>query len=262
VGHDSVISRRSLPIVALVVAALVAACDRGDPGTGDATARSYQARTVDLAAGRLPALPSGPLYVRVVEFAQDAGSAFTSHQHVPGFVHVLAGVHRLIVGDGPPIDLGVGESFFLGSLTHRHLNPAPTANHWYFIALWPTPARAAPLADPAARVAFATPDLPAADLPPGVYVATLQLVTLGAGGRSAAHRHGGVEILFVLEGTISARSAGARSVTLRPGEGIHHLPNTVVQEFNPGDEGARYLAFLLTAEDRPLQTNVKQSPAP
>jgi hypothetical protein len=41
---------------------------------------------------------------------------------------------------------------------------------------------------------------------------------------------------------------------------MHHLPKTVVQEINDSDTEARYLIYLLTAEDQPFQTNVKQLP--
>ena len=103
--QDYVINRWALQLVALVVVTLAAACDRVDASAGGSTAAgASQARTIDLAGGRLPALPSGPLYIRVVEFSQDAGSAFRSHQHVPGLVYVQTGVQRLIVVDGPPIE--------------------------------------------------------------------------------------------------------------------------------------------------------------
>jgi hypothetical protein len=90
---------RGLLLIALA-AALIAACDRGDQGAANTTARAWQAQTIDLAGGRLSALPSGSLFVRVVEFAQEANSAFTSHQHVPGFVYVDQGIHQLVITDG------------------------------------------------------------------------------------------------------------------------------------------------------------------
>jgi quercetin dioxygenase-like cupin family protein len=250
---------RGLLLIALA-AALIAACDRGDQGAASTTARAWQAQTIDLAGGRLSALPSGSLFVRVVEFAQDAGSAFTSHQHVPGFVYVDQGLHRLVITDGPSIDLAAGDAFFLGSLTHEHLNPAAAPNHWYFVALWPTSARSAALVDASAGVPFATPDLPATALPPGAYASTLRLVTLAPGGRTPAHEYGGLEVLFVLEGAVSIHAAGAAPATLSAGQGIHHLPHTVAQEFNARDEASRYLEWLLTADGQPFQTNVQHSP--
>lgn len=238
---------------------LFTACDRGDQDAAS-TARASQAQTINLAGGRLGALPSGSLFVRVVEFAQDGGGVFTSHQHVPGFVYVDEGLQRLEIADGPSINLAAGDAFFLGSLTHQHLNPAPEPNHWYFIALWPTSARSAPLVDSSATVPFATPDLPATALPTDAYANTLQLVTLGPGGRTAAHRFGGLGILFMLDGAIVVHAAGVEPTTLSAGQGIQHLPNTVIQEFNPGGEESRYLRWLLTAEDQPFETNVRQAP--
>jgi quercetin dioxygenase-like cupin family protein len=260
-GHDWVIGGWGWKLFLAALVTMQISCDWIGPGASETTtARSWQATTIDLAGGRLPALPSGPLYVRVVDFAQDAGSAFTSHQHVPGFVYVQTGAQRLVIADGPSIDITAGDAFYLGSLTHAHLNPGAEPNHWYFIALWPTEARGIPLADTSARVAFATPDLPEGALPSGSYVSTLQLVQVKPGGRTVAHSHGGVEVLFVLEGSISVQSANDKPTTLGPGQGIHHLPNTVLQEVNLGDVEARYLAFLLTADDQPFQTNVRRSP--
>jgi len=261
VRHDWVINSWVSNLLAAIALTVMISCDRIDPGaTESIAAKSSHAKTIDLAGGQLPALPSGRLYVRVVDFAQDADSAFTSHQHVPGFVYVQAGAERLVIADGPSVDLQAGDAFFLGSLTHEHLNPGPVPNHWYFIALWPTLARGIPLADASARVAFATPDLPEGALPPGSYLSTLQLVQIEPGGRTAARSYGGVEILFVLNGSIGERSTDVEPTTLGPGQGIHHLPNTVMQEINDGDVEARFLIFLLTAEDQPFQTNVKQSP--
>jgi quercetin dioxygenase-like cupin family protein len=109
-------------------------------------------------------------------------------------------------------------------------------------------------------VPFATPDLPATALPAGTYANTLQLVTLAPGGRTPAHEYGGLEVVFVLKGAIGIHAAGAEPATIGAGQGIHHLPNTVIQEFNAGDEESRYLTWLLTADDQPFQTNVRQSP--
>ena len=254
------INRSLLAVLAVNVIVAQIGCDRvGDSGATN-TARSSQASTIDLAGGRLPALPSGSVYLRVVEFAQDAGGAFTSHQHVPGIVYQQTGMQRLVIADGPSFDIGSDEAYFLGSLAHAHLNPGAEPNHWYFIALWPTQSRNIPLADASARVAFATPDLPEAVLPPSSYVSTLQLVVVEPGGRTSAHSYGGVELIFVLDGSITVRSSGAQPTALGPGQGIHHLPNTVVQEINDAETEARYLVFLITAEDQPFQTNVKQSP--
>jgi quercetin dioxygenase-like cupin family protein len=130
---------------------------------------------------------------------------------------------------------------------HTHANPSTTRpNRWYFIALWPTAERRAPLVSSAATVIYESPDLDPSTVPPGARIETLRLVTLQANGRSAAHRFSGLELLFVLEGTIRLDVASQPPSTLAAGQGRYLPPGTNEQELNAGPGVADYLAFIVT----------------
>lgn len=97
-------------------------------------------------------------------------------------------------------------------------------------------------------------------VPAGNYLSTVSLVTLEKGGRTVAHKHGGVESIFVLEGTIDFRTATGGRVILRPGQGASVPPNMALQAVNGGDGIAKFLAFFMTQETAPFQTNVDEAP--
>ena len=84
--------------------------------------------------------------------------------------------------------------------------------------------------------------------------------TVEAGGRTVAHRHGGIEAIYVLQGTIDFRLAGGARVILNRGQGAVVPPGTVLQAVNGGDATAKFLAFMMTAETAPFQTNVDVAP--
>lgn len=100
----------------------------------------------------------------------------------------------------------------------------------------------------------------APDLAAGNYTSTVQIVTLEKGGRSVAHMHGGIESIYVLQGTIDFRLAGGARVILNRGQGAVVPPGTVLQAINGGDAIAKFLAFMMTAETAPFQTNVDVAP--
>ena len=97
-------------------------------------------------------------------------------------------------------------------------------------------------------------------LPAGTYLSTVSLVTLDKGGRTAAHKHGGVESIYVLEGTIDFRTATGGRVILKQGQGASVAPNTALQAVNGGDGVAKFLAFFMTQETAPFQTAVDEAP--
>jgi quercetin dioxygenase-like cupin family protein len=211
-----------------------------------------------LAGGQVDALPSGNLFLRVIGFSQRPMAAFPSHKHTPGFVYVAAGVQRLHSQGVSPRLIEAGEAVFQPSVFHTHANPSTTRhNRWYFIALWPTAERHAPLVSSAARVVYESSDLDASTMPPGPRVETLRLVTLQPGGRSAAHRFSGLELLFTLEGTIRLDVAGQPPTTLSAGQAQYLPPGTAEQEFTAGAGVARYLAFIVTPVQAPFETAVR-----
>ena len=100
----------------------------------------------------------------------------------------------------------------------------------------------------------------APDLTAGNYTSTVQIVTLETGGRSVAHMHGGIESIYVLQGTIDFRLAGGTRVLLNHGQGAVVPPGTVLQAINGGNAIAKFLAFMMTADTATFQTNVDVAP--
>jgi quercetin dioxygenase-like cupin family protein len=210
-----------------------------------------------LAGGEVAALPSGNLFVRVIGFSQGPGGEFPSHKHTPGFVYVAAGVQRLHSPPAPPRIILPGEAVFQPSVFHTHANPSTSrSNRWYFIALWPTAERRAPLVSSTATVIYESPDLDPSTMPPGPRIETLRLVSLQPNGRSAAHRFSGLELFFVLAGTIRVDMAGQPPTTLSPGQGQYLPPGTDEQELNAGAGVASYLAFIVTPVQAPFEIRV------
>jgi mannose-6-phosphate isomerase-like protein (cupin superfamily) len=137
---------------------------------------------------------------------------------------------------------------------HIHANPSTTRpNRWYFVALWPTAERRAPLVSSTATVIYESPDLDASTMPPGPRIETLRLVTLQPNGRGAAHRFSGLELLFMLEGTIRIDVAGQQPTKLSAGQAQYLPPGTNEQEFNASAGVARYLAFIVTPAQAPFE---------
>lgn len=107
---------------------------------------------------------------------------------------------------------------------------------------------------------MAVTDGVAPDLAAGSYIATVSVVTLEKGGRTVAHKHGGIEAIYVLQGSIDFRTAGGGRVLLNKGQGASVAPNTALQAVNSGDGVAKFIAFFMTAEAAPFSTNVDQAP--
>ena len=240
---------------AVLSVALLSACGgAANPSAGAADATEIGALVKNLAAGQLEALPTGPVYIQVTMFTQPAGGVIPSKKHVPGIILEQKGLQRLLVEGSPPLDIHSGEADFLPSVTHEHLNPGPGGNVWYNFALWPESARSAPLTSPIATVAFSTPDLPASALPAGAYSISLQMTSLTPHGRTQARSFGGVSVLFVLTGSISAHTAGGTAVTLGPGGGAWSPGGTGLQEFEDTGQPATFVTFVVAAVGQPFET--------
>jgi quercetin dioxygenase-like cupin family protein len=210
-----------------------------------------------LAGGEVAALPSGDLFVRVIGFSQGPMAVFPSHKHTPGFVYVAAGVQRLQSPPAPARIILPGEAAFQPSVFHTHANPSRTSpNRWYFIAVWPSAERRAPLVSLAATVIYESPDLDPSTMPPGPRIETLRLVTLQPDGRSSAHYFSGLELLFVLAGTIRLDVAGQPPTKLSAEQGQYLPPGTEEQELNAGAGVASYLAFIVTPVQAPFEITV------
>lgn len=251
----------SLAAVALVIAGCGAtgpSTAGTSPTTAASTAKALGATTDSLGDGKIDALPAGTLYVQYLDVPQSVGAPIT-HAHIAGFVYTHVGTHRIAITGGETKDLKAGEAAFVPpNIGHTHSNPGPSANSWYFVSIRPNTARTAAPTFPGQKEAFATADLAA--LPAGAYSLGLRVVTIQPNGRTAAHKHGGLETLLVLDGSVEVRVQGASAKTLQKGEGTSIQADTPLQISNKGAAPAKFIAFFVTADGKPFSTDVDASP--
>lgn len=250
-------AKSASPTVAAVASASASA-------TASAAAKPQDAVgfvSAKLADGPLDALPTLPLFINVLDVPQPPASPI-QHAHIAGFVYAVNGVHQLTIQESPAKDIKPGEAAFVpGNTAHTHANPGSTPSQWYFMGLRNTGARGTgALLFPGQVTLYESPDLTATAFPPGKYVEQLNVITLEKGGRTAAHKHGGVEVVIVLDGTVSVRVAGGAPQTLTKGKGAVVPPNTVVQAVNTGDGPVKFLAYFVTADGAAFSTNVDTAP--
>ena len=100
-----------------------------------------------------------------------------------------------------------------------------------------------------------------APLSAGIYTEGLREAVIQPGGRSAAHKHAGYEVVLVLEGTVLVRSALAAPFTVTKGQGFtYSVSNSPIQIINVGGTVARNLVYSLTAEGLPFPQEIDQAP--
>jgi quercetin dioxygenase-like cupin family protein len=245
----------------LGIALALSACGGATTVASNAEALARGATVKTLDAGQLGSLPTGPVYIRMIRFAQPAGYVINSKQHVASVIYVETGVHRLILNGQPPIDLTAGQAIFHQSVAHTHLNPGPDPSVWYSIAIWSSSARGVALVDPIARAAFESDDIVRDSLPQVAYSQVLRQVTLTKSGTSGAHRFGGLAAFYVLSGAVTFKIAHRPSVTLSLGDGVAVLPDVPLQEVNAGPGQAVYLEFITTAVGKNFEVTLQQPPA-
>jgi quercetin dioxygenase-like cupin family protein len=248
-----------LATAAILTAGCGAAAPAGaSPTTAASTAKAEGAKTDVLGDGKITALPAGTLYVQYLDVPQAAGAPIT-HAHIAGFVYTYLGAHRLAIEGGETKDLKAGEAAFVpANVGHTHSNPGTSTSGWYFVSIRPNTARTATPTVPGLKEAFATPDL--APLPAGAYSLGLRYVTVQPNGRTAAHKHGGMETILVLEGAVEVRVQGAAMKTLQKGDGASIEADTPLQVWNKGAAPAKFLAFFVTADGKAFSTDVDASP--
>jgi len=247
-------------MIALAAAILPLACEAmSSPPATSAQALRLGAAVKRLDGGKLESLPTGSLYFRVIHFVQPVGYIVNSTQHVPGFIFVESGLHRLLLKGQQPIEVASGEAKFIQSVTHSHLNPGTDPCSWYFIALWQSSARSQPLVDPIASIVFESADL-APGLRQGAYSQVLRQVTLQRYGHSEAHEFGGMAVLFVLQGSLSVRSMQGGAVDIVAGHGAAFPPNVAIQEVNVATGESAYLELLTTAAGKEFEIPLHQPP--
>jgi hypothetical protein len=253
------IKTRLTSLVSIAIA--VSACGAATPAAPNPATLAHDAAVKTLDAGKLNSLPTGPVYIRMIRFAQPAGKVIQSKQHVASVVYVETGVHRLILNGQTPIDLKAGQAVFHQSVAHTHLNPGPDPSVWYSIALWPSSARGQPLVDPIARAAFESDDIVRDLLPQVAYSQVLRQITLAKNGTPGAHRFGGLSSFYVLTGSVTIKSAHKSPVTLGTGQGVAFLPDVDLQETNAGPGQAVFLEFVTTAVGKDFDVPLQQPPA-
>lgn len=249
-------------LTAVVVFALALSACGAAPSTARNPEAAARGATVKaLAAGKLDALPTGPVYVRFIRFVSPPGYTIQSKQHVPSFVYVETGVHKLTLAGQAPIDLTAGQATFHQSATHTHVNPGPDPSVWYSIAIWPSSARGTAGVDKIAEAVFESPDIDRTALPDVAYAVVLRQVTLAAQGTSGAHRFGGLIAFFVISGALTLKSEHQPPVTLNGGQGYVILPEVALQEVNAGLDPAIYLELISTPVGRDFEVPLLQPPA-
>lgn len=230
---------------ALTASSVLFACGAGaQPATDPARARAFTEAA--LAAGSVESLPLGPLYINVIDIPQ-APSGNITHRHIAGFVYAVSGLHRMAIEGGPTTDIGPGRAGFVGTnVMHSHVDPDSAPSDWWFLSLRPSSLRTSTLV-PGQRVLYSTDDVPPSDVASaGAYAQALRGDSLGAGGRSAAHKHGGPTLYFTTAGTLSVKIAGQPEAAVPSGSGIYVPPGLVEQETNHGTAPVAYLAYTVT----------------
>jgi hypothetical protein len=222
--------------------------------------RGAAVKTLD--AGKLDSLPTGPVYIRFIRFAQPVGYDIVSKQHVASVVYIEAGTHRLVLNGNPPLDLVAGQAKFHQSVAHVHINPGPVdPSVWYSIAIWPSSARGQSLVDKTAQPTYQSDDIARESLPQVAYSQVLRQVTLAKLGTAGAHKFGGLAAFYVLTGSLTIKSANRASVTLGADEGVYFLPDVALQETNVGSGQTVFLEFITTAVGRDFEVPLQQPPA-
>jgi quercetin dioxygenase-like cupin family protein len=222
-----------------------------------ASAKAEFAVTTNLGDGKIAALPKGTLYVQYNALPQPAAGTLT-HAHIAGFVYGVDGTTQLIA-EGKTADLTANQAAFVGAdVSHTHNNLATTANLFYYISIRPNAARTAAPIFPGQKELYAGPDLPA--MTDGIYSLGLRAVTIQAYGRTAAHKHAGLETIVILDGNVELHVQGAAPRMLAKGDGASINADTLLQIWNKGSVPAKFLAFFVTADGKTFSTDMDTSP--
>jgi len=85
-------------------------------------ARTDSSRVVD---GSVTTLPTGPVFISLLELPQPAGAVLGPHTHIPGFVVDVSGTATLAMSGTGTIDVRPGDAVFTANLQpHDHENRA------------------------------------------------------------------------------------------------------------------------------------------
>lgn len=251
-------------LVALM--ALLSGCG-GSAATGSSSSASSTSRSNDpaaalgikvqpLATGTVPSLSQGTLYLDVLEITDQEHQMMTQsgmamHPHGIGFEYTVTGVHTVPTSAGGSQGIPAGHATFIGpDIVPNIMSPNPA--DWYLVAIRPVAQRHA---FQNATLVYETPDLP--QLQSGTtYGEDLRMLTIAPGGHNQAHKHGGLEVIVVMQGSMTVHEAGAAPQTIDKGHGAYILPDTPQQIYNDGASSAKALVFLATPAGKRFQTQL------
>jgi quercetin dioxygenase-like cupin family protein len=83
------------------------------------------------------------------------------------------------------------------------------------------------------------------------YEAIMGIAEIAPGAMSGRHRHAGIEVAYVLEGSVVVEREGKPTVTLKAGEAFDNGAQ-VHNARNPGTTPAKILAVYLVEKGKPL----------
>lgn len=87
------------------------------------------------------------------------------------------------------------------------------------------------------------------------YEAVMAIAEIAPGATSGKHRHPGVEVAYVLDGSVIIEHEGEAPVTLHAGEAIKNMA-VVHNARNPGTKPVKILAVYIVEKGKPMAESV------
>jgi len=87
------------------------------------------------------------------------------------------------------------------------------------------------------------------------YEAVMAIAEIAPGAMSGKHRHPGVEVAYVLDGSLIIEHEGEAPVTLHAGEAIKNMA-VVHNARNPGTKPVKILAVYIVEKGKPMAESV------
>jgi quercetin dioxygenase-like cupin family protein len=87
------------------------------------------------------------------------------------------------------------------------------------------------------------------------YEAVMAIAEIAPGAMSGKHRHPGVEVAYVLDGSVIIEHEGEAPVTLHAGEAIKNMA-VVHNARNPGTKPVKLLAVYIVEKGKPMAESV------
>jgi quercetin dioxygenase-like cupin family protein len=89
------------------------------------------------------------------------------------------------------------------------------------------------------------------------YEAVMAVAEIPAGGTSGRHTHPGIELAYVLDGTVVIERDGAKPVTFKAGDAIENIGGVVHNATNPGKKPVKILAVYIVEKGKPMAEPAK-----